>query len=213
MSIDKENGMKREEHVPRTVKELLTEMKDISEVIVDLAYASLVFGSKEIGEEVRHLEEEISTLDYEIRMRAMLSSRTAEDAQQLSGLLQIASAAEAIGHAAADIVKLVDIGADKRPLIRYVLTDAEEKIKLLTISEKSDMKGRSIEVLGVESETGMRIIAIKRGIRWMYDPEGTATLKAGDILIVRGTEDGYERLKRLAGGQETWPVYPPEVQA
>ncbi len=212
MLMGKEDGLERE-HVPKTVKELLTEMKDISEVIVDLAYGSLVFGSKEIGEEVRHLEDEVSTLDYEIRMRAMLSSRTLEDAQQLSGLLQIASAAEAIAHAAGDIVKLLDMGADKMPLIRYILTDAEEKIKLLSISERSDMKDRTIDALGVESETGMRIIAIKRGIRWVYDPEETARLRAGDILIVRGTEDGYERLKRLASGQEPWPVYPAEVQA
>jgi uncharacterized protein with PhoU and TrkA domain len=60
----------------------------------------------------------------------------------------------------------------------------------------------------VETETGMRIIAIKRGIRWIYDPEENERLKEGDVLVVRGTEDGFERLRRFTTGAEKWPVYP-----
>ncbi|OPY30224.1 MAG: TrkA-C domain protein [Methanomassiliicoccales archaeon PtaU1.Bin030] len=56
----------------------------------------------------------------------------------------------------------------------------------------------------------MRIIAIKRGIRWIYDPDKEVTLKEGDVLVVRGTEDGFERLRRFATGMEKWPVYPQE---
>ena len=56
----------------------------------------------------------------------------------------------------------------------------------------------------------MRIIAIKRGIRWIYDPEDDVKLKEGDGIVVRGTEDGYERLRRFATGAEKWPVYPQE---
>ncbi|MFP4545399.1 MAG: potassium channel family protein, partial [Methanomassiliicoccales archaeon] len=158
------------ENVPGTVRELLTEMKDISEVIVDLAYASLLFDSHEIGEEVAHLERQMDTLNYEIRTKAMLASRTPEDAIQLSGLLQVAAASEAISNAAGDIVKLLEVDIEKRPFLSFVLRDAEEKIRLLTLHEDSDMASRTIEELGVESETGMRIIAIKRGKRWIYDP-------------------------------------------
>ena len=52
-----------------TVRELLTEMKDISEVMVDLAYAAIMFDSEEIAEEVAHLEERMHTLNYEIRIK------------------------------------------------------------------------------------------------------------------------------------------------
>ena len=44
----------------------------------------------------------------------------------------------------------------------------------------------------------------------MYDPEETTKLKGGDVLIVRGTEDGFERLRRFASGEEEWPMYPEE---
>lgn len=199
------------ENVPKTVRELLTEMKDISEVIVDLAYAALMFDSKEIGEEVKHLENTMDTLNYEIRIKAMLASRTPDDAIQLSGLLQVASAAEAISNAAGDIVDLLETEIEKRPFLSFILRDAEEKIRMLILSERSSMASKTIEDLSVESETGMRIIAIKRGKRWIYDPEeDTTRLKGGDMLIVRGTEDGFETLRRFTSGKERWPEYPEE---
>ncbi len=206
----REHSHERIDKVSKSVRQLLTQMKDISEVIVDLAYASLMFDSREIAEEVKKLEAEMDTLRYEIRMKAMLAARTKNDAIQLSGLLQVASAAEAISNAAGDIVKLLDLEIEKRPFLSFVLRDAEEKIRLLTLTERSDMVNRTIEELGVESETGMRIIAIRRGKRWIYNPEPFVRLKGGDFLIVRGTEDGCEMLKGYASGERKWPVYPAE---
>lgn len=191
-----------------TVRELLTEMKDISEVVVDLAYASLIFDSQEIGQEVKHLESRVALLNHEIKIRAMLAARKKDDAAMLSGLLEVAEAAALISRAAGDMVDLLEIGPSPTPFLSFVLKNAEEKIHLLTLSERSDMKGRTIEDMSVEAETGMRIIAVKRGIRWIYDPEESLRLKEADVLIVRGTEDGYERLRRFASGEEKWPEYP-----
>jgi len=197
-----------DEHL--TVRELLTEMKDISEVIVDLAYAALLFDSQEIGAEVHHLGSRMDMLNHEIKIRMMLASRTKQDAVQLSVLLQVAEGTAAISKAAGDIVDLLELNPKGSPIVSLVLKEAEEKIRLQTLSEQSDMKGKSLESLSVETETGMRIIAIKRGIRWIYDPEKEVTLKEGDVLVVRGTEDGFERLRRFATGMEKWPVYPQE---
>jgi uncharacterized protein with PhoU and TrkA domain len=190
------------------VREILTEMKDTSEVIVDLAYAALVFDSQDMAEEVQHIERRMDTLLYNIRIKAMLSARTKRDAEQLAGLLQVASSAEAISNAAGDIVNLLKYDSDKRPFLPIVLREAEEKIKSLTLADKSDMVNRTIEEMGVESETGMRIIALKRGKRWIYNPEANNRLKVGDILIVRGTENGFEVLRTFATGERRWPQYP-----
>ena len=159
-----------------TVRELLTEMKDISEVVVDLAYASLIFDSQEIGQEVKHLESRVSMLNHEIKIRAMLAARNKEDAAMLSGLLEVAEAAAIISRAAGEMVDLLEIGPSPTPFLSFVLKNAEEKIHLLTLSERSDMKGRTIEDMSVEAETGMRIIAVKRGRRWIFDPEETLRL-------------------------------------
>ena len=164
------------EHIPdrneiahTTVRELLTEMKDISEVMVDLAYAAIMFDSEEIAEEVAHLEERMHTLNYEIRIKAMLSARTYNDAVKIAGLLQVAAAAESISNAAGDIVTLSGLDPPKKPFLSFVLKEAEEKIRKLTISDNSDMVTRSIADLSIESETGMRVIAIKRGHRTVPD--------------------------------------------
>jgi uncharacterized protein with PhoU and TrkA domain len=208
--LGKDQRLEKYDLAHTTVREILTEMKDVSEIMVDLAYASIMFDSPEIAEEVENLEEDMEELSKTIRIKAMLSARTHKDAAKLSSLLEVAAASRRISNAAGDIVKLIDWEVDKRPFLSFILREAEEKIKRLTLNEGSDMVGRSIGELGVESETGMRIIAIKRGKRWIYDPEEDTGLKASDTLIVRGTDDGYDILRSFATGEEKWPVYPEE---
>jgi uncharacterized protein with PhoU and TrkA domain len=198
-----------EEEEPSTVRELLTEMKDISEVVVDLAYASLLLDSEEMADEVRSLEARMDRLKHEIRIKTMLSARTLEDAEQLSGLLQVAGAAEAISNAAGDMVGLLGYESEKRPFLSFVLKAGEEKIKSLTLSETSDMVNQTLAELNIEAESGMRVIAIKRGRRWLYDPEEETKLKAGDLLVVRGTEDGYAILSPYVSGERNWGTCQP----
>ncbi len=134
-----------------------------------------------------------------------MASRTKEDSERLAGILQVASAAETISNAAGDIVDLLEQRIEARPFLPFVLGEADERIKVLQLEEGSSMLGRTIAELRVEAETGMRIIAIHRGRRWTYDPPGTTTLMGRDQLIVRGTEDGYNRLMKYVKGEEPWP--------
>ena len=61
--------------------------------------------------------------------------------------------------------------------------------------------GRSLKELQVETETGMFVLAVQRGPRWIYRPRGTFTLAAGDRLISIGPEEGEEELLTLCGEQ------------
>lgn len=192
------------EYEPTSVKELLTEMKDVSELIVDLAYSAVLFDSKEIGEEVSHLESKMDKLKYQIRLASMLAARTVEEAEQLAGILQVAQAAETIANAAGDVVKLLDIDIDSRPFIPSILKDADEKINTTVIHDTSSIVGKTLGELSLESELGVRIIAIKRKKKWIYDPEDDMSLKAEDRIIVRGVEDGFNLLKRLVAGVISW---------
>lgn len=190
--------------IDMSVQELLTEMKDISEVIVDLAYASLMYNSKEMGARVNELEDEMEELKYAMRVKALMAARTLEDAKQLSGILQIASAADRISHAAGDLVDLLEVPSEKRPFITNLINESDEKIRMVRISPNSEMAGYTIGKLGVEANTGMRIIALKNRYGWTYEPEGDVKLRPGDDLIVRGTEDGGNRLAQFASGKLPW---------
>ncbi|MCL2032971.1 MAG: potassium transporter TrkA [Methanomassiliicoccaceae archaeon] len=197
------------DHIEMTVRELLTEMKDTSEVIVDLAYASLLYNSEDMAQKVNELEEEMDDLKFVIRFKVLMSSRTKEDAKQLSGLLQVASAADKISDAAAEIVDLLKLPIERRPFVSAMLHESGEKIRATRLRPESSMVGYTIGRLGVEASTGCRIIALKNRRGWIYDPEDDVKIRAGDDIIIRGTEDGYNRLVEFATGNKPWEF--PEI--
>jgi len=187
------------EYEPTSVKELLTEMKDISELIIDLAYSAVLFDNEEIAEEVKYLEVRMDKLNYDIRMMAMMAARTKEDAEQLAGILQVAEAAESISNAAGDIVMMLK---DKtRPILPKILSKADERIFRIKVSSDSKACEQKIGDLKIESETGMRIIAIRREDCWIYNPRSDSNIKADDWLITRGTDEGYNDLSKFLKGE------------
>ncbi|MCQ2079875.1 MAG: potassium transporter TrkA [archaeon] len=192
------------QHVDMTVRELLTEMKDTSEVIVDLAYASLMYNSDNMAQKVRDLENDMDDLKFAIRYKALLSSRTKEDARQLAGLLEVGAAADRISNAASDIVSLLRFPPEKRPLVTDVLLESDERIRMIRVKKESDMVGNTIEKLAIEANTGCKVIAIKNRHGWTYDPEDDMKLRANDDLIVRGTDDGADLLTDYAAGRKDW---------
>ena len=188
------------EYEPVPVKDLLTEMKDISELIIDLGYSAVLFHNREMAEEVKYLEVRMDKLNYDIRMMAMMAARTKEDSEQLAGILQVAEAAESISNAAGDIISLLD-EEKTGPILPEILKKADEKLFRLQISNNSKACDKTIGDLKVESETGMRIIAIRRGDCWIYNPQSDTTLKADDWLITRGNDNGYKDLSKFLQGK------------
>ena len=187
------------EYEPTPVKDLLTEMKDISELIIDLAYSAVLFDNEDMAEEVKYLDVRMDKLNYDIRMMAMMAARTKEDAEQLAGILQVAEAAESISNVAGDIVKMLK---DKtRPIIPKILNKADEKIFRIEVSKNSKACDQEIGDLKVESETGMRIIAIRRGDFWIYNPQSDSKIMANDWLIARGTDEGFDDLNKFLKGK------------
>ncbi|MGA1866644.1 MAG: potassium channel family protein [Thermoplasmatota archaeon] len=189
------------------VKESLIEMKDLSEQIVDLSYSALLFDSSDIARQVIELEERLDRLLYNVRVGVLLAARNREDAEQLTGILQVASAAEAMGDASMQLMMIFDENVEFRPFAPFFLKNGDEKIWAIRVSKASDVIDRQISELGIESETGARIIAIKRRSRWIYDIEPERRIKESDVLIVRGVQDGLEELAAYAKGEVKWGKY------
>jgi len=197
----KDEELEEIEYEPTTVKEILTEMKDLSELILDLAYSALVLGDLEIADEVRFLEARMDTLNHRIRLQTMVAARTIEDAEDLVGILQVASSAEKISNAAGDIAGILDRIPEIRNYAISLFKEMDERILTLAIPEHSPMHRRTIEEFNIEKETGLKVIAIRREKRWIYGPEDDQLLFSGDMLILRGVEEGYGRLKELSEGK------------
>ncbi|HDM22220.1 MAG: potassium channel protein [Methanomicrobia archaeon] len=183
------------------VKDIFTEMKDISELVLDLAYSSVFFDNEEIAEEVKELEERMSELNYKIKAIAMLAARTKEDAENLSEILEVASASEEIANAAGDISNIIKRDFKIHPIILQALREAEEKIARVRIKKGSKLVGMKVKESELATAIGEYIISIKRGKKRIYNPDKETVLMEGDILIVRGTEEGEKLLRKICNGE------------
>jgi len=181
------------------VKDVLVQMKDISGSMVDLAYSAVLYSNPEIATEVYKLEERMHSLLYKMRIAIMLGARNIDDAVEFAGILQIASAAEKIASAAGDIAKI----AESVDITQYLdRSDFEEAVINVRIKPASELTNKTLEGLKLETETGMSVLAIKRGSKWMYLPPGSERLKEGDLIIISGPTEGIPAFCKLATGEE-----------
>ncbi len=193
MKLWKRKEFEEVEYEPKTVREILTEMKDTSELIVDLAYAALLFNSREIADEVRLLEVQMDELKYQLQMTVMLAARDPEDAEKLAAVLQVANATEHISNAAGDIVNLLKIPVKKRPFLSSLLREGDEIISFIGVPK--DREAERIEELYEKVSPGIRVLAVKRKKRWIYDPEDDFRIRPGDALVVAGPESALKELR------------------
>ena len=182
-----------------SIKKLLIEMKNLSELMVDLAYSAVLFNSKAAAEEVIALENEVNAMNYEIKKESLVAARSYEDAEKLTALLEIAEAAESIANAAKDLADLVITGFKPHPVFKMVM-------------EESDLANNSLGDLLLVNRTGMRVIAIRRGTSWIYGPDKHTTILPNDTLILKGTEAGADLLEKLAAGTCTLEEIPEELE-
>ncbi len=192
MKLWKKKEFEEVEYEPKTVREILTEMKDTSELIADLAYAALLFNSSEIAEEVRLLEVQMDELKYQLQMTVMLAARDPEDAEQLAAVLQVANATEHISNAAGDIVALLRIAPEHRPVFELI-KESDEVISFVWMPE--GFPGESLERLYERTSPGLKALAIKRNKRWFYDPEDDFIIRPRDGIVISGPENAVTELK------------------
>jgi uncharacterized protein with PhoU and TrkA domain len=200
-----------DEQTPRTVKELLVELKDASELMIDLAYAAVFFEEEKLASEVARLEERMSEHLRRLRIMAMLAARSPEDAEGMAGVLWIAENIQAIGDAASDIARVVAARLGIPDALRPDLRHAEEITARVKVRENAPMIGRALADLSLATETGMWVIAIRSGMDWEFDPGADDMVTTGDVLLVRGPEEGINLVRELAGAPAL-PA-PPETDA
>ena len=187
------------------LESMLIQLKDFSELMVDLAYSALIYNNTEIAEDVLELEDYIDQLHFQYQT-AILNQECSpdpEDTKERIGLLRIATATEEIADAAEQIARNILAGITTHPLLQMVIEEAEETIIRVRVTSKSILISKAIGELGLENNIGMWIIAVKRGIDWIYNPSDQFQLKAEDIVIARGYKEGRLPLEKLANGTRT----------
>ena len=184
---------------PISVRDLLVEMKDLSELMIDLAYSAALFNSRPLAEEVIEMERRVDSLAYLLDMSAMIAVRNAKDAEALVAVAVVAGAVDKISDAAGDIAGIVlrDIGI--HPIVREAFERVEEHLTRTTIQKGSVWANKTLRDLELAPKMGVDIIAIRRGEDVIINPEKDEHILEGDIVVARGAPMGIDEFERLAG--------------
>jgi uncharacterized protein with PhoU and TrkA domain len=199
----------RLQYKPISVRELLVEMKNLSELMIDLAYSAALFNDKELAEDVLSLESHVDTLAYLLDMEIMVAARgDPKDAEALIGVSTVAAATDKISDAAADIAAIVTHNIGVHPIASAIFERVEERLMKATVKDESVIAGKQICELGLAARMGVDIIAIRRDEDWIINPEETERVFRGDILITRGAPVGIRDFKELVEGKSAKPEEP-----
>jgi uncharacterized protein with PhoU and TrkA domain len=185
---------------PASVKDLLVEMKDTAELLIDLSYSAVLHASPSVAREVVELEHRMDVLQMRARMSLMLAARKPSEAETLAPVLGVVAAADKVSDAAGDIAKIVveEIGLPEA--MRGALTEGVETLVRGTVADDSPYDGRTLKEIDLESETGVRVIAIRREDDWILNPGAETRVERGDVTLLRGPENGVgEAYPRLTG--------------
>ena len=177
----------------------LVELKDTSEMMMDLAYSALLLDSKYLAEEVLMLEDRVDNLHTEFELLVLSGSADLENTRGLLGLIRMGVVTERIADAASEIAEVVLRSEETHPILRMVIQDAEETVERVTVPEDSPLAGMTLKEARIPEETGMWVLVVRRGNKWIK-PKPTLILQAGDTLIAAGYSEGEEDFKQLVMG-------------
>jgi len=169
-------------------------------MMVDLAHSAFICGSEEVAEQVLKMEDVVDTLHIEFELE-LLKLKDRFKPEEVLGSIRLAMAAEELADAAARIAMLVKKGVRAHPVVKMALEEADETIAQVRVSGDSVVCGRTIGDLGLEDDLGIRIVAVKRGERWIYHPPDSFQLSPDDLLIFRGYVEGASKFLKVASGE------------
>ncbi|AMQ17740.1 potassium channel family protein [Thermococcus peptonophilus] len=179
------------------IRGCLVEMKDLSSLMIDLAFSSVLYNSEDIAEEVYLLEEKMDDLTVYVKKLALRAAKHEGDPESLLSIIDLADINERISDAAYAIADIVLRDIEPHPIIRKIMEDTEEELGRVTVRPGSVLIGKTLAQLKLPSKIGTRILAIKRGDRYIYNPGKDDRIEEGDVLIAVSSD--MNKLKELAG--------------
>ena len=186
----------------KTAEDMVLEIKDKSELMVDLSYSSILYDNKIIAEEVYDLENLIDNLYNNLQKKVMedVKSGKLEIADALT-LQRLAHAGEQIADAAQEIADVELRDVELHPILKMSIREADIVFTRVKVEAHSILCGKTLGQLKLRSETGMHVIAMRHKDRWLYGPNKNTRIDPEDILFAKGPEDGEKHLIELATGR------------
>ncbi len=182
------------------VEDLVLELKDTSELMIDMAFSSLIYHSEDLAEEVRLLEDHVDAIHSDVQFHALEGARQdVVSIDQALALARLSEATERIADAAREIADVVLREVEPHPVLAASIADSDVVFVRLKIHPGATIGGKRLEETRVQSETGMHVFAIRRHGDWLLGPEAGDVIEVGDVIMASGPEEGRAKLKELCG--------------
>ena len=186
----------------KTSEDIVLEIKDKSELMVDLAYSSLLYDNKTIAEEVYDLENLIDSLYNTLQKKSLEDVKNGDlKIDDALTLQRLAHAGEQIADAAQEIADVELRDVELHPILKMSIREADVVFTRVKVEHKSILCERTLGELKLASETGMMVIAMRHKDKWLYGPNKNTRIDPDDILFAKGPEDGEKHLIELAAGK------------
>ena len=186
----------------KTVEDIVLEIKDKSELMIDLAYSSLIYDNTTIAKEVYDLEDLIDNLYKSLQRHTLEQVENKKlGVDDALTVLRLAEAAEQIADAAQEIADVELRDVELHPILKMSIRDSDVVFTRAQVKDNSILCKKTLGEIKLARETGMMVIAMRHGDKWLYGPNKNTRIDSGDVLFAKGPEDGEKHLIDLAAGK------------
>jgi uncharacterized protein with PhoU and TrkA domain len=199
--MDKKGSKKKFKYKPLSIKDIIREMKQNIDLMIDLAYSAIKFGSKELADEVYKIEQRIHELTFLLNFQIIQTQAGGfKEAKKLEPIVVMGYSIDKISDALSDIARVIYINTDI-PYFTHLFWDfVPEPIVKITVNPDCDFVGEYRREIHFRSKHGVDLIAIKRDDNWLFSKK--EKVLAGDILIIKGVIKLIMDVKKKACDEE-----------
>ncbi|MHA1297060.1 MAG: TrkA C-terminal domain-containing protein [Promethearchaeota archaeon] len=169
-------------------------MKQNIDLMIDLAYSAIKFGSKDLAEETYKIEKRIHELTFLLNMQIIQTNAGGvKEAKKLEPIIVMGYSIDKISDALADIAQVVNINSDITQFTTLFWDYVPEPIVKVTVNKGCDFIGQSRADVHFRSKHGVDLIAILRNNKFIF--RKNEKILDGDVLIVKGEKEPLRELK------------------
>ncbi len=188
------------EYQPIPVKDILKRMKNISEIMIDLAYYSVIYSDETLVEEILNLGDYVDRLELQLMMQAAIATRSADDAEKMLSIFLLSRSVAKISDATEEIAKISKTKLSlKFPVHARGMDNVVCRVR---VSPSGWADGRSLGELFGKLKRVLNVLLVKSGDKWILEPDAKFVLKAGDILFAVGILGNVKKFREAVGDQE-----------
>ena len=185
---------KKFKYQPLSLKDILKDMKKNIDLMIDLAYSAIKFGSKDFADETTKIERRIHELSFLLNLQIIQTQAGGfKEAKRLEPIVVMGYSIDKISDALADIARVVYINSDITEFTQLFWDYVPEPIIKITINQDCEFIGVSRKEIHFRSIHGVDLIAIVREDKVLFDK--TLRLQEADVLIIKGSKEAIIELK------------------